>query len=147
MPPPEDRSRPAAVYTMGQLNQKTSIVMDQIEKHGLALITRNGHFVALIQSIKQDVIARVMADKAVAAAKQESSPSAQASADKPVIYNTRQLGQQTAQVIDEIEKNGPALITRHGHYVAVIIPITGEIEARVLADYARGLQAFAQEPA
>lgn len=146
MPPPEDRSRPA-VYTMGQLNQKTSFVMDQIEKRGLALITRNGHFVALIQSIKQDVIARVMADKAVAAAKQESSPSAQASTDKPVIYNMRQLGQQTAQVIDDIEKNGPALITRHGHYVAVIIPITGEMEARVLTDYASGLQAFAQAPA
>lgn len=146
MPPTEDSS-PPAVYTMGQLNQQTSFVMGQIEKHGLALITRNGHFVAVIESIKQDVIARVMADKAVEAVKQESSQSAQASGDKPAIYTTRQLGQQTAQVIGEIEKNGPALITRHGHFVAVITPITGEIEARVLMDYARGLRTFAQAPA
>jgi hypothetical protein len=57
----------------------------------------------------------------------------------PAIYTLGQLNQRTAQVIGQIEENGPALITRHGHFVAMISPIKGEIESRVLAEIAREL--------
>jgi antitoxin (DNA-binding transcriptional repressor) of toxin-antitoxin stability system len=57
--------------------------------------------------------------------------------DKPGVYTMRQLNQQTALVIDQIEKNGPALITRLGRFVAMITPLRGDVESRVLSEMAR----------
>ena len=61
----------------------------------------------------------------------------QVNEDKPGVYTMRQLNQQTAFVMDQIEKNGPALITRHGHFVAMITPLRGDVESRVLSEMAR----------
>ena len=60
----------------------------------------------------------------------------------------RQLGQKTAFVIEQIEKNGPALITRYGHFVAMITPLGGQVESRVLSEMAReiGQQRSAASP-
>ena len=57
--------------------------------------------------------------------------------DQPGAYTMRQLNQLTAFVMDQIEKNGPALITRHGHFVAVITPLEGDVESLVLSAMAR----------
>ena len=54
----------------------------------------------------------------------------QGNGDKPDVYTMRQLNQRTASVINRvIEKNGPALITRLGRFVAVIMPL--EAESRI----------------
>jgi antitoxin (DNA-binding transcriptional repressor) of toxin-antitoxin stability system len=55
------------------------------------------------------------------------------------VYTMRQLGQDTARVIAEIEQSGkPAFITRQGRFIAVIKPIAaGEVESRILAEMAR----------
>ena len=63
--------------------------------------------------------------------------SSQVNHEKPEVYTVRQLGQQTAFVIEQIEKNGPALITRNGHFVAMISPLRGDVESRVLSEMAR----------
>jgi antitoxin (DNA-binding transcriptional repressor) of toxin-antitoxin stability system len=125
------------IYTMRQLNQQTAFVIDQIEKNGPALITRLGRFVARITPLRWDLEARVLSEMAQEIGKREPSASPQVNDDKPVVYTMRQLGQQTAFVMDQIEKNGAALITRHGHFVALITPLSGEVEARVLSEMAR----------
>jgi antitoxin (DNA-binding transcriptional repressor) of toxin-antitoxin stability system len=125
------------VYTMRQLNQSTAFVIEQVEKNGPALITRLGRFVAMISPLKRDVESRVLSEIALEIGKQAPGASSQASDDKPDVYTVRQLGQQTAFVIDQIEKNGPALITRRGHFVAMISPLKGDVESRVLSEIAR----------
>ena len=64
-------------------------------------------------------------------------PQAAANGDKPGVYTVRQLNQQTAYVMDQVEKSGPALITRLGRFVAMITPLHADIEARVLTEMAR----------
>lgn len=51
----------------------------------------------------------------------------------------RDLNQRTAVVMREVEKTGkPALITRHGRFVAMITPLAlGVVESRVLSEMAR----------
>lgn len=66
----------------------------------------------------------------------QTAAHAQAS-DKPEVYTMRQLNQQTAFVMDQVEKNGPALITRRSHFVAMISPLRGDVESRVLSEMAR----------
>lgn len=62
----------------------------------------------------------------------------QGNGDKPDVYTMRQLNQRTASVINRvIDKNGPALITRNGHFVATISPLRGDVESRVLSEMAR----------
>jgi antitoxin (DNA-binding transcriptional repressor) of toxin-antitoxin stability system len=140
------------VYTMRQLNQRTAFVIDQIEKNGPALITRLGRFVATISPLRQDLESRVLSEMAREIGQQGPGASSQVNDDKPEVYTVRQLGQQTAFVIDQIEKNGPALITRHGHFVATISPLRGDVESRVLSEVAReigqqGPSASSQAPA
>jgi antitoxin (DNA-binding transcriptional repressor) of toxin-antitoxin stability system len=125
------------VYTMRQLNQQTAFVMDQIEKNGPSLITRLGRFVAMITPLRGDVESRVLSEMAREIGKREPGASSQVSDDQPEVYTVRQVGQQTAFVMDQIEKNGPALITRHGHFVAMITPLRGDVESRVLSEMAR----------
>jgi antitoxin (DNA-binding transcriptional repressor) of toxin-antitoxin stability system len=125
------------VYTMRQLNQQTAYVMDQIGKDGPALITRLGRFVAMIAPLRRDVESRVLTEMAREIGKQELGASSQLNDDKPDVYTMRQLGQQTAYVMTQIGNDGPALITRHGHFVAMITPLRGDVESRVLTEMAR----------
>jgi antitoxin (DNA-binding transcriptional repressor) of toxin-antitoxin stability system len=50
------------------------------------------------------------------------------------VVSMRELNQQTSAVIDEINKSGqPALLTKHGHFVALITPLERRVESIVLA--------------
>jgi hypothetical protein len=59
--------------------------------------------------------------------------------DETLVYTMRELNQQTARIMSEIENTGKtAFITRHGRFVAIIKPLVpGEVESRVLAEMAR----------
>jgi len=59
--------------------------------------------------------------------------------DKALVYTMRDLNQQTARIMSEVEKTGkPAFITWHGRFVAIIAPVApGQVESRVLAEIAR----------
>jgi prevent-host-death family protein len=59
--------------------------------------------------------------------------------DDALVYTMRDLNQQTARIMNEIEKTGqPAFITKHGRFVAIITPLApGQVESRVLAEMAR----------
>ena len=63
----------------------------------------------------------------------------QVSEDDALVYTMRDLNQQTARIMAEIEEAGkPAFITKHGRFVAVITPLAaGRVESRVLAEMAR----------
>jgi antitoxin (DNA-binding transcriptional repressor) of toxin-antitoxin stability system len=124
------------LYTTRQLNQQTAYVMDQIEKNGPALITRHGRFVAMITPLKSEVESRVLAEMALEISKLGTGSPSEVNGE-PALYTTRQVGQQTAYVMDQIEKYGPALITRRGRIVAMITPLKGDVESRVLARMAR----------
>lgn len=56
-----------------------------------------------------------------------------------LVYSMRDLNQQTARIMSEVEKTGkPAFITKHGRFVAVIRPLSPkEFETRLLAEMAR----------
>jgi antitoxin (DNA-binding transcriptional repressor) of toxin-antitoxin stability system len=128
------------IFTMRQLNQQTAFVMDQIEKSGRpALISRSGRFVARITPIQPEVEERVLSETALDIGKQEPSASPQVNNDKPDVYTVHKLGQNTAFVMEQIRKNGPALITRNGHFVAVITALSGDVESSVLAAMARDI--------
>jgi prevent-host-death family protein len=51
------------------------------------------------------------------------------------IYTMRELNQNTAQVIEEINRTGqPAAVTKHGRFVALITPLLGaQVESLVLS--------------
>jgi antitoxin (DNA-binding transcriptional repressor) of toxin-antitoxin stability system len=59
--------------------------------------------------------------------------------DDALVFTMRDLNQQTARTMNEIEKTGqPAFITKHGRFVALITPLaSGQVESRVLAEMAR----------
>jgi antitoxin (DNA-binding transcriptional repressor) of toxin-antitoxin stability system len=59
--------------------------------------------------------------------------------DDALVFTMRDLNQQTARIMSEIEKTGQlAFITRHGRFVAMITPLAPcQVESRVLADMAR----------
>jgi antitoxin (DNA-binding transcriptional repressor) of toxin-antitoxin stability system len=62
--------------------------------------------------------------------------------DDTPVYTLNDLAQNTARIMAEIEESGkPALITRRGRFIAVITPLTGEIEGTVLAEMAREIAA------
>jgi hypothetical protein len=52
------------------------------------------------------------------------------------LYTMRQLNQETAATIEEINTSRkPGVITRHGRFVAVIYPLVGEgIESQAIAE-------------
>src|SRR4051812_45969518 len=63
-------------------------------------------------------------------------------------YTMRELSQRTAQIIDEINKTErSAVITKHGHFVALIVPLeNAEVERIVLSGpLAEDLQARTME--
>ena len=59
--------------------------------------------------------------------------------EEALVVAMRELNQQTAPTIKEIERTGrPAVITNHGRFVAVIRPLApGQVERRVLPVLAR----------
>jgi prevent-host-death family protein len=61
--------------------------------------------------------------------------------NETLVYTMRELNQQTAKIMNEVEKTGkPAFITKHGRFVAVITPLDpGRFENRVLAQMAHDL--------
>ena len=60
--------------------------------------------------------------------------------DDALVFTMRDLNQQTARIMAEIEKSGkPAFITRHGRFVAVVTPLApGQVESQVLAEFTAG---------
>lgn len=66
-------------------------------------------------------------------------PISEVEGDEALVYTMRDLNQQTARIMGEIEKTGkPAFITRRGRFVAIIAPVApGQVESRVLAEMAR----------
>lgn len=68
----------------------------------------------------------------------EQYPASWADGDEALVFSMRELDQQTAQVMSEIEKTGrPAIITRDGRFVATITPLApGQVESRVLPEIA-----------
>lgn len=63
----------------------------------------------------------------------------QVDGDETLVYTMRDLNQQTARIMSEIERTGkPAFITKHGRFVAIIQPLAaGQVESRVLSEMAR----------
>jgi antitoxin (DNA-binding transcriptional repressor) of toxin-antitoxin stability system len=59
--------------------------------------------------------------------------------EEALVYTMRELNQQTARIMSEIEKTGKtAFITKHGRFIATIVPLApGQVESRVLAEMAR----------
>ncbi len=59
--------------------------------------------------------------------------------DEALVFTTHELGRQAARLISEIEKAGkPAVITKHGRFVAIIRPLApGQVESRILPEIAR----------
>jgi antitoxin (DNA-binding transcriptional repressor) of toxin-antitoxin stability system len=64
-------------------------------------------------------------------------------------YTMRELSQATARVIDEINHSGqPALVTKHGRFVALITPLEhASLESVVLKRNANELGALIEESA
>ncbi|MEU4235324.1 type II toxin-antitoxin system Phd/YefM family antitoxin [Nonomuraea sp. NPDC026600] len=65
------------------------------------------------------------------------------------IYKMRDLNQRTAEVIQEINDSGkPAIITRHGKFVALISPLLNKgLEGELIARYLeRAAGESGQEP-
>ena len=59
--------------------------------------------------------------------------------DEALVFTMRDLNQQTAPLIKELEKVGkPAIITRHGRFIATVTPLgPGQVESRILPEMAR----------
>jgi antitoxin (DNA-binding transcriptional repressor) of toxin-antitoxin stability system len=68
-----------------------------------------------------------------------ATPIARVGDDQALVFTTNELGQQAARLINEIEKSGrPAVITRHGRFIAIITPLAaGQVESQVLPEIAR----------
>jgi antitoxin (DNA-binding transcriptional repressor) of toxin-antitoxin stability system len=62
-----------------------------------------------------------------------------AEGDDAPVYTLRDLNQQTARIMSEIEKSGmPTFITSNGRFVAIITSLaSGQVESRTLAELAR----------
>ena len=68
-------------------------------------------------------IALQEAGMAVTSAKTKP-PMVRASSRDALVYTARELNQQTACIMSQIEKTGkPVLITRHGRFIALIQPL------------------------
>jgi antitoxin (DNA-binding transcriptional repressor) of toxin-antitoxin stability system len=126
-------------YTIRDLNQRPDQVVDEIRTYQRpAYITRRGRFLATIRPFATgQVESLVMPEIARQIAKE--SPVVRVDDDEALVFTMRELNQQTARVIDEIEKAGkPAVITKHGRFVAIIRPLTpGQVESRILPEIAR----------
>jgi prevent-host-death family protein len=70
---------------------------------------------------------------------EQVKPMSPVNGDRVLVFTVRDLNQRTGQVIEEIEKyQRPAVITRHGRFVATITPLApGQLESPVLGAMAR----------
>ena len=74
--------------------------------------------------------------------------------DAPRVYTMTELNQQTARVLEEVNESGrPAVITRHGRFLAMLTPLAaGQVESAALSrgpladEYAARRQAALSEP-
>ena len=66
-------------------------------------------------------------------------PASWEAGDDALVFSMRELGQQAARIMTEIENSGkPAFITRYGRFIAIITPLApGQVESRVLPEMAR----------
>ena len=55
--------------------------------------------------------------------------------DAPRVYTMTELNQQTARVLEEVNESGrPAVITRHGRFLALLSPLAaGQVESAALS--------------
>lgn len=55
--------------------------------------------------------------------------------EAPRIYTMTELNQQTARVLEEVNESGrPAVITRHGRFLALLSPLAaGQVESAALS--------------
>ena len=135
----------ALVFAMRELNQRTAPTIKEIERTGMpAVLTNHGRIVAVITPIAPgQVERRVLPEMARQAAKRSPAgtepPTVRVGDDDALVFTLRELNQQTAQIMNEIEKTGkPAVLTRHSRVIAVITPVApGQVESRVLPEIAR----------
>ena len=135
----------ALVFAMRELNQQTAPTIKEIERTGKpAVLTNHGRIVAAIEPIAAgQVERRVLREMARQVAKRPPAgtepPRVRVGDDDALVFTLRELNQQTARIMSEIEKAGkPAVLTRHGRVIATITPIAaGQVESRVLAELAR----------
>ena len=64
------------------------------------------------------------------------------SVEAPRVYTMTELNQQTARVLEEVNESGrPAVVTRHGRFLALLTPLAGVESAALssegLADHLR----------
>jgi antitoxin (DNA-binding transcriptional repressor) of toxin-antitoxin stability system len=130
---------------MRELNQQTARMMKEMERTGQpAIITNHGRFIATVSLLRPgQVESRVLPEIARRAAGRPvagAEPSvARVGADEALVVTMRELNQQTARIMKEIEKTGqPAIITRHSRFIAVIRPLApGQVESVVFPEIAR----------
>jgi antitoxin (DNA-binding transcriptional repressor) of toxin-antitoxin stability system len=135
----------AVVFAMRELNQQTAPTIKEIERTGKpAVLTNHGRIVAVITPVAAgQVERRVLPEMARQAARRPAAgtepPRVRVGDDDAVVFTLRELNQQTARIMSEIEKTGkPAVLTRHGRVIAVITPVAaGQVESRVLPEMAR----------
>lgn len=151
----------AQIYTMRFLNQHTAEVVQEINNAGEpAAITLRGRFIALIAPIAkidiesallysvleesenvnqltgENTLSAITAAGDVDEALRSKGPREhQASRPKPLVFSMRYLNQRTAHVMQAVnEARVPAAITRHGQFVALIIPLAeANVESAILS--------------
>jgi antitoxin (DNA-binding transcriptional repressor) of toxin-antitoxin stability system len=135
----------ALVFAMRELNQQTAHTIKEIERTGKpAIITSHGRFIALITPLAPGQLERrVLPVAARQAVKRPpagtESPIVQVGDDDARVVTMRELNQQTARIMSEIEEEGrPAVLTRHARFVALITPLApGQVVSRILPVAAR----------
>ena len=124
----------ALVYAMGELNQRTGQVVDEIQKYERpAYITNYGRFVA--KMIPLDPAKVESAVRAAIAGRTGQGKRRPPVGGEVLVYTMRELNQRTGKIVEQIQKHQrPAYITKRGRLIAEIIPLEpGEIESAVLA--------------
>jgi antitoxin (DNA-binding transcriptional repressor) of toxin-antitoxin stability system len=127
----------ALVFAMGELNQRTGQVMDEIQKDERpAYITNYGRFIAKIIPIDP---AKVRSAVKAAVAQDTGQNQDPPSGEAPLVYTMRDLNQRTGSIMEQIQMSQqPAYITKRGKLIAKVIALEpGEIESAVLAAMAR----------
>ena len=124
---------------MGELNQRTGQVMDEIQKYERpAYITNYGRFIAKIIPIEP---AKVQSAVNTAIARETEQDERLPGGREALVYTMRDLNQRTGKIMERIQEDQrPAYITKRGRLIAEVIPLEpGEIESAVLAAMAREL--------
>jgi antitoxin (DNA-binding transcriptional repressor) of toxin-antitoxin stability system len=135
----------ALVFAMRDFNQQTASMMKEMERTGQpAIITRHGRFIATVTLLAPgQVERRVLPQIARQAAKQPPAgtepPIVRVGDDDALVFAMRELNQQTARIMNQIEKTRqPAIITKRGRFVAIIRPLApGQVESVVFPEIAR----------